>query len=72
MTKRNKGIPFEQRITCTVAQAKEYTGIRRSKIWMMIDDGRLQTTRVDGARLIFVKSILAVLGHQADAADAAP
>jgi excisionase family DNA binding protein len=71
MTKRNTSVPFEQRLTCTVREAIDYTGFGETKIYEMIGDGRLQSKKIDGKRLIHVKSILVVLGISADS-DAAP
>lgn len=55
-------VPFEQRLTCSVKEACAFTGIGRSKVLFMCEDGRLKSRVVDGKRYIQVASILAVLG----------
>ena len=62
-------LPFEQRLTCTVAQACEVTGLGRTKIYELIGDGRVTTTTVGRRRLIIVQSLLALLGINATPAD---
>jgi excisionase family DNA binding protein len=55
-------IPFTQRVTCTVAEACEASGLGRTKIFEAISDGRLSTTKLDGRRLVYVASLLSMLG----------
>ena len=62
MSPRDRSIPFEQRIGCTVREAEGYSGLGNTKIWELIRDGRVKSTKVDGTRIIFVKSLLSVLG----------
>jgi len=52
---------FTNRITCTVAEACEASGLGRTKIYEAIADGRLVSTRVDKRRLIIVASLLKML-----------
>jgi hypothetical protein len=37
-------IPFAQRLTCTIAEACEVTGLGRTKLYELIGDGLLTTT----------------------------
>jgi excisionase family DNA binding protein len=55
-------IPFAQRLTCTVAEACEATGLGRTKLYELIGDGRVTTTTVGRRRLVLVQSLLALVG----------
>lgn len=54
-------IPFAERPTCTVKEAIAASGIGLTKIYALLGDGRLQSTKLDGRRLIIVPSLLALL-----------
>jgi excisionase family DNA binding protein len=60
---------FAQRLTCTVAQACEVTGLGRIKIYELIGSGRVTTTTVGRRRLVIVQSLLALVGVKATPAD---
>ena len=62
-------LPFAQRLTCTVAEACEVTGLGRTKIYELIGNGRVTTTTVGRRRLIIVQSLLALVGVNATLAD---
>ena len=62
-------LPFAQRLTCTVAEACEVTGLGRTKIYELIGDGRVTTTTVGRRRLIIVQSLLALVGVNATSVD---
>lgn len=62
-------LPFAQRLTCTVAEACEATGLGRTKIYELIGDGRVTTTTVGRRRLVIVQSLLALVGVNAIPAD---
>ena len=62
-------LPFAQRLTCTVAEACEVTGLGRTKIYELIGDGRVTTTTVGRRRLVIVQSLLALVGVNATPAD---
>lgn len=62
-------LPFAQRLTCTVAEACEATGLGRTKIYELIGDGRVTTTTVGRRRLVIVQSLLALVGVNATPAD---
>lgn len=55
-------LPFAQRLTCTIAEACEVTGLGRTKIYELIGDGRVSTTTVGRRRLVIVQSLLALVG----------
>jgi len=52
-------------ITCTIDEAVRISGISRSRIYQLIDDGKLTTTKIGSRRLVFVSSLRALLeqGH---------
>jgi len=54
-------IPFAQRLSCTIAQACEATGLGRTKLYELIGDGHLATTTVGRRRLVLVRSLLSLL-----------
>jgi excisionase family DNA binding protein len=54
-------IPFAQRLSCTIDEACEATGIGRTKLYEEISAGRVQTTNVGRRRLILVPSLLTML-----------
>lgn len=54
-------IPFDQRVTCTIADACEATGLGRTKIYELIGDGRLVATSVGRRRLVIVASLLMLI-----------
>jgi excisionase family DNA binding protein len=60
-TARPQSIPFNQRETCSVRMASEVTGIGRSKLYQMFDDGRIKSVKVDKRRLVVVSSLLDLL-----------
>ncbi len=55
-------IPFAHRLTCTVAEACQATGLGRTKIYELIGNGRVTTTTVGRRRLVVVQSLLSLLG----------
>jgi hypothetical protein len=55
-------IPFQQRITCTIPEAEDVSGFGNTKIKEFIADGRLKSVKVDKRRLIYVASLLKLLG----------
>jgi excisionase family DNA binding protein len=57
----SKAIPFTQRLTCTINEACEVTGLGRTKLYELIGDGHLATTIVGRRRLVVVRSLLSLL-----------
>ena len=56
-----RAVPFAQRLTCTIAEACEVTGIGRTKLYELIGDGLLATTTVGRRRLVLVQSLLSLI-----------
>jgi excisionase family DNA binding protein len=56
-----KAIPFTHRLTCTIDEACEATGLGRTKLYELIGAGQLATTTVGRRRLIVVRSLLSLL-----------
>ena len=54
-------IPFVQKLTCTINEACEVTGLGRTKLYELIGDGHLVTTTVGRRRLVVVRSLLSLL-----------
>jgi excisionase family DNA binding protein len=62
-----RAIPFVQRLTCTIAEACEVTGLGRTKLYELIGNGYLATTTVGRRRLVLVRSLLSLLeGHSSE------
>jgi excisionase family DNA binding protein len=54
-------IPFAQRLTCTIAEACQATGLGRTKLYELIGEGHLDTTTIGRRRLVLVSSLRALL-----------
>jgi excisionase family DNA binding protein len=54
-------MPFAQRLTCTIDDACEVTGLGRTKLYELIGTGRIVTTTIGRRRLVLVRSLLALL-----------
>lgn len=54
-------MPFAQRLTCTIDDACEVTGLGRTKLYELIGTGRIVTTTIGRRRLVVVRSLLALL-----------
>jgi excisionase family DNA binding protein len=59
-TKANT-IPFAQRLTCTIAEACEATGLGRTKLYELIGAGYLDTKTIGRRRLVLVHSLRMLL-----------
>jgi hypothetical protein len=55
-------IPFRQRLTCTVREACQVSSWGHNKIFELINDGRLESRKIDGRRMIVIASLLQLLG----------
>jgi excisionase family DNA binding protein len=58
---RSQTVPFAQKLTCTINEACEMTGLGRTKLYELIGDGHLSTTTVGRRRLVVVHSLLSLL-----------
>jgi excisionase family DNA binding protein len=54
-------MPFAQRLTCTIDDACEVTGLGRTKLYELIGAGSIVTTTIGRRRLVVVRSLLALL-----------
>jgi excisionase family DNA binding protein len=54
-------VPFAQRLTCTIGDACEVTGLGRTKLYELIGAGRIVTTTIGRRRLVVVRSLLSLL-----------
>jgi excisionase family DNA binding protein len=54
-------MPFYQRLTCTIDDACEVTGLGRTKPYELIGTGHIVTTTIGRRRLVVVQSLLALL-----------
>ena len=54
-------IPFEERLTCSVAEACTAVGLSRSKIYELISDGAVETVMIGRRRLVRVPSLKRLL-----------
>ncbi len=60
-------IPFAQRISCTIDEACQATGIGRTKLYEEISAGRVETTTIGRRRLVMVPSLLRLVEPKAAA-----
>ena len=58
-------VPFAEKLTCTINEACEMTGLGRTKLYELIGDGHLATTTVGRRRLVVVRSLLSLLESNA-------
>ena len=58
---RPRTVPFAQKLTCTINEACEVTGLGRTKLYELIGDGHLATITVGRRRLVVVRSLLSLL-----------
>jgi excisionase family DNA binding protein len=57
----SNAISFAQRLTCTIAETCEVTGLGRTKVYELIGDGLLATTTIGRRRLVLVRSLLSLI-----------
>jgi excisionase family DNA binding protein len=55
-------IPFGERLTCSVGDATEATGLSRSMLYEKMKSGEIEWTKVGARRLIKVPSLFRFLG----------
>jgi len=58
-------IPFAQRLTCTIDEACQATGLGRTKLYELIGAGYLDTTTIGRRRLVLVRSLQSLIGANA-------
>lgn len=54
-------VSFAQRLTCTIAETCEVTGLGRTKVYELIGNGLLTTTMIGRRRLVLVRSLLSLI-----------
>ncbi len=54
-------IPFAERLTCSIAEACDATGLGRTKLYELIGRGTVATSTVGRRRLILVQSLRALV-----------
>jgi hypothetical protein len=54
-------IPFHQRVTCSINEACDVSGLGRTSIHYRIKDGTIKTTKVGTRHLVIIRSLLAML-----------
>jgi excisionase family DNA binding protein len=52
-----KAVPFAERLTCTISDACQATGISRAKLYQLLSDGSVSSTTVGRRRLVHVRSL---------------
>jgi len=57
-------IPFSERPTCSVAEACSAAGFGRTKLYELMDDGAVETTKIGRRRLVRVSSLLRLLAQE--------
>jgi excisionase family DNA binding protein len=62
-------IPFAQRLSCTIAEACQVTGLGRTKLYELIAEGHLATTTIGRRRLVLVRSLLSLLQNSSPQAE---
>lgn len=56
-------VPFEERLTCSVAEACDAIGLSRAKIYELIAGGAVDSLMIGRRRLIRVPSLKRLIGH---------
>ena len=56
-----ESVPFADRLSCTIEEACEATGLGRTKVYELIGSGQLVTTKIGRRRLVMVQSLIALL-----------
>ena len=54
---KGKSLPFGQRLTCSVREACDATGLSRAKMYLLISDGSVSSTTVGRRRLVHIRSL---------------
>ena len=52
-----RSVPFAQRLTCSISDACDATGLSRAKLYQLISDGSVSSTTVGRRRLVHVRSL---------------
>ncbi len=63
---RSNDIPIAQRLTCTVREACQASGLGKTKLYELIGKGQLDTMRLGRRRLVKVQSLSGLLSIAPD------
>ena len=58
-------IPFDQRLTCSVRDACNASGLSRAKLYQLLSDGSVSSTTIGRRRLVHVRSLRTLLRDDA-------
>jgi excisionase family DNA binding protein len=61
MSEHVRPIPFNERFTCSVAEAEQATSLSQKTIARMIARGELESVMVGGRRLVLIESLRQVI-----------
>jgi excisionase family DNA binding protein len=65
-------IPFAERLSCTIEEACQATGLGRTKLYEMMDAGQVETFHVGKRRLVLVPSLLQLANSRIEPPDQGP
>jgi len=57
-------LPFAERLTCSISDACQATGISRAKMYLLLSSGSVSSTTVGRRRLVHVRSLKALLKEE--------
>jgi excisionase family DNA binding protein len=60
-----RAVPFAERLSCTIDEACDATGLGRTKLYELIGTGQLITTAVGRRRLVLIRSLVTLLDKTA-------
>ena len=60
-------IPFWQRLTCSIPEACQATGLGRSTVYGLMDSGTLQSRKIGRRHLVVVSSLQTLVAVHRDA-----
>jgi len=62
---RAPAVPFNERPTCSIAEACAAAGFGRTKLYELLDEGSVSTIKIGRRRLVRISSLLAFLDDRA-------
>jgi excisionase family DNA binding protein len=62
-------LPFRERLTCSVKEALEASGIGRTKFYELVARGQIDTIMVGDRRLVKIQSLQELLEAERDRTD---
>jgi hypothetical protein len=60
-----EAIPFDQRLTCSIAEAASAIGLSRARMYELINGGAVETLRIGRRHLVRVPSLKSFLDSRA-------